>query len=114
MIDTADKAVEAFSMHAKRHPPMRAPLRERTGGCKEKFLIPRCALFFPAGAPFITEIPRQGALGGLTPLHNEPAACGRDVKDGDSRQGEDHDLVEPGLEVPGPFSVMIRGELFAI
>ena len=71
MIDTPDKEGEGTFENAKEHPPVRAPLWERTGGCgtrSEKFLIPRFAFkIFLAGAPFITETPRQGALGGLTP-----------------------------------------------
>ena len=51
-------------------------------------------MIFLAGTPFITEVPRQGALGGLTPLQNEPAARGCDVQDGDCHQGEHRDLVE--------------------
>ena len=37
-------------------------------GLERDFLIPRSLLIFLAGTPFITEFPRQGALGGLTPL----------------------------------------------
>jgi hypothetical protein len=75
-------------------------------------------LIFLAGAPFITETPRQGALGGLTPLENEPAARGCDVEDGDCHQCEDRDLVEliaePGFEVPGRARVVRRGKVFVI
>jgi hypothetical protein len=82
------------------------PFRNASAGDGLVTFIPCVALLiFLAGAPFITVTPRQGALGGLTPLENEPAACGCDVQNGDGYQGEDHDFVElaadPRLEASG-------------
>jgi len=76
-------------------------------------------LIFLAGAPFIAGTPRQGALGGLTPLQNEPAARGCDVENGDCHQGEDRDFVElvaePGFDALGRIIRTInRGDLFVI
>src|ERR1700722_10761037 len=34
VIDTPDKECDVTSEHAKEHPPVRAPLWERTGGCE--------------------------------------------------------------------------------
>jgi hypothetical protein len=105
----------------KRVQPVRAPLRERTGCSGNRiFDSPARAvrLIYLAGDPF-TDTPRQGALGGLTPLHNEPAAHGCYVEDGDDYQREDRDLIElvaeSGLSDRGPaLRAINRREPFVI
>jgi hypothetical protein len=82
----------------------------------------------PSGARASLDLPGGGSVAGYAPpgrargidaLHNEPAAQGCDVEEGDNYQGEDRDLVEsvgePGLSDPGPaLRAINRREPFAI
>jgi len=69
--------------HRRRVPPLgNAPAVGHGNLLRFELFHSPAFLFFLAGAPFITGTPRQGALGGLTPLENEPAARSCDVEDG--------------------------------
>ena len=83
-------------------------------------MIPRRALLLdlPGGGSFYGYAP-PGRARGIDALHNEPAAHGCDVEEGDSYQGEDRDLIElvaePGLSDLGPaFRAINRREPFVI
>ena len=72
-------AGEGIFRARKKTPPARAPLLERADGGGRSgvnLYSPLLLLIFLAGAPFITEAPRQGALGGLTPyIRNQQLAA---------------------------------------
>ena len=84
----------------------------------ENFLIPGFAFNFPGGGSVHHRNSPPGRARGIDALHNEPAACGCDVEDGDGYQCEDRDLVElvaePGSEVLGRAYVVSRGKIVVI
>ena len=74
MIDTANKAGEGGISIREKGTPADAcpPLGTHQRATKSRSGLPNGILyspgeFFLTGVPFITETPRQGALGGLTP-----------------------------------------------
>jgi hypothetical protein len=82
----------------------------------------------PSGARRLLYLPGGGSVAGYAPpgrargidaLHNEPAAKGCDVEEGDYYQGEDRELIElvadSGFSDPGRFLRAVnRREPFAI
>src|SRR5580658_9600199 len=78
----------------------------------------RALLDLPGGGSVAGYAP-PGRARGIDALHNEPAAQGCDVEEGDHYQGEDRDLIqfvaEPGLSDPGTaLRAINRREPFAI
>ena len=67
-------------------------------------MIPRRASLNLPGGGSVAGYAPPGRARGIDALHNEPAAQGCDVEEGDDYQGEDRDLIElvaePGFRAP--------------